>query len=197
MEKASGVPSNGYSVTLPPFRNGDPSKDNEKSTPSPELLGLLNVRYILSEYPLDADGLGFISREGSTIVYENEKFRPRAWVEEMSPLHGTSQKPANVESWGPNRIQISAQGPGLLVLSENYYPGWQVYVDGKKNTIFPYAGLLRSVPLSTGQHFIEFVYRPWSVMLGISLSFLGVSLAISFELWNRRGKGSSYASWHN
>ncbi len=57
MERASGVPNNGYSVTLPPYTNGDPATSNRSFSPDAKLLGLLNVGYVLAEYDLHAPGL--------------------------------------------------------------------------------------------------------------------------------------------
>ncbi len=57
MEKASGVPMEGYSVTLPPFASGRPEVDNRAYLPDARLLGLLNVRYVVSEFELVANDL--------------------------------------------------------------------------------------------------------------------------------------------
>ncbi len=57
MERASGVPQNGYSVTLPPFSSGEPHSDNAGFSPDAELLGWLNVRFVASEFDLQSEGL--------------------------------------------------------------------------------------------------------------------------------------------
>ncbi len=41
MEDATGVPSSGYSVTLPDFATGEPATDNIAYTPDADQLGLL------------------------------------------------------------------------------------------------------------------------------------------------------------
>ena len=40
---------------------------------------------------------------------------------------------ALITRYEPNRIEVStsAGGPSILVLSENHYPGWRAYVDGR------------------------------------------------------------------
>ena len=76
MNKADGVPNQGYSVTLPPFRNSIPGIDNELYTPDARRLGILNVQYLAAEYQLDAQGLTLVDRIDTTWIYQNEFARP-------------------------------------------------------------------------------------------------------------------------
>ena len=81
MEKASGVKSNGYSVTVPAFASGDPKVDNRNARPDTQMLGLLNVKYIVSEFALPTDHLIEVWQAGTTHIYENLDFKPRVWVQ--------------------------------------------------------------------------------------------------------------------
>jgi hypothetical protein len=162
MEVASGVPAFGYSVTLPPFANGDPSTANANFSPDPDLLGLLNVEFLVSDFPLKIDGLAELDKVNETYIYKNERARPRAWVqsdeEEVSA--------AEILIWTPNQVVISAFGPGRLILSEVDYPGWVAQLDGNRTAIEPYAGILRSVVLTPGKHEIAFQFLPGSLLFG-------------------------------
>jgi len=81
MEAASGVEQTGYSETVPSLEGGDEvATANRGATPNPELLGLLNVRYVASEFAMAVDGLSQLRRFGSTYLYENEHVLPRAFV---------------------------------------------------------------------------------------------------------------------
>jgi hypothetical protein len=156
MEYATGVPSSGYSVTLPDFATGEPASDNIAYSPDVDLLGLLNVCYIAAEYDLPSDGLTLIKQIGSTRIYENSCCQARAWVEK-----GQDQRlGVSILSYTSNRIIIEANGPGTLVLSEILYPGWQVLVDGETAAIQPYQGLLRSVKIGEGSHKLQFDFIP-------------------------------------
>ncbi len=88
MAAATGIPVSGYTVTIPPFDSADPDLDNLGYSPDPNLLGLLNVRYVLAEYDLPVDGLWLRARFGETRLYENVEAKPRAWVQAglSSPL---------------------------------------------------------------------------------------------------------------
>jgi hypothetical protein len=186
MEGATGLTNSGYSVTLPPFKTGSPQSDNQGSVPDSVKLGLLNVKYILSTYPLDAAGLKFQEKIDGTNIYKNLNFRPRAWVQaDLDPTNLVYTAVSQIH-WSPNEIEINASGEGWLVLSEIDYPGWNVAVDGQPAEITPYDGLLRAVKLGPGEHTVIFDFQPASVYTGIVLGILGWLAIGSFLLM--RGK---------
>ena len=176
MEEATGVPQTGYSVTLPPFAEGETVRDNAAYIPNPELLGLLNVHYVAAEFDLVVDGLVFREQFGKTRLYENTFALPRAWVQPLGTEPSQNATPAEIIAWEPNHITIEAQGPGLLILSEITYPGWIVKVNGQKTAIETVAGILRGVEISEGDHQIEFLFRPMSVYIGLALLIVGAGL---------------------
>ncbi len=166
MAQASGVPLHGYSVTLPPFASGDPAHDNAAFTPDACRLGLLNVRFVAAEYDLRAEGLRPVQRFGRTRLYENAFALGPAWVQpsDSPPGEGAVPLPDEAVRWSPNRITVQAAGPGLLVLSEVAYPGWQVRVDGTPAPLLTPAGVLRGVLLPAGEHTVIFSYAPLLAM---------------------------------
>jgi hypothetical protein len=58
-------------------------------------------------------------------------------------------------------VILRARGPGWLVLSDTYAPGWSAEVDGRPERIFPADVAFRLVPLSRGEHEVAFRYDPW------------------------------------
>jgi hypothetical protein len=75
---------------------------------------------------------------------------------------------AKVTFYSPNKIVVQANlsSPGLLVLSELWYPGWRASDNGQRVKIHRADYLLRSVYLEAGQHTVEFVYHPLSFKVG-------------------------------
>ncbi len=188
MDAATGVPRAGYGVTLPPYAGGEPAADNAAYRPDPALLGLLNVRFVAAEFDLPVEGLRPLGRFGETRLYENDLARPRAWVQSGAGLDAPWQA-AEILTRSPNRITVRAAGPGLLVLSEIAYPGWQVALDGDSLPLETAFGILRAVPLPEGKHQVTFVYRPWSVYLGLALGLAGLVLAWVAGRGGRMGAG--------
>jgi hypothetical protein len=168
MRPATGVPFTGYSVTLPPFADGDPATANVAFRPDAVLLGRLNVGYVAAEFDLRVEGLQLEAQFGATRLYRNLQAAPRAWLQPLAP--GVSQEfpLPELQMWSPERIEIQAQGPGLLVLSEIAYPGWRVRVDGVPQPLEIVDGLFRAVRLLPGWHEVVFEYRPLSLWLGLA-----------------------------
>ena len=78
-------------------------------------------------------------------------------------------------------IQITAKHPALLFLSESYYPGWQVTVDGQPREVLRADLLYQGVAVEPGRHDIEFSYRTPHFNAFSAISLVAVlSLAIIY-----------------
>ena len=189
MEEATGVAQDQYSVTIPPFKTGDPSQDNKNARMNSTNLGLLNVKYIVSDFAISAPGLTPQLADGIPKIYLNEGFLPRAWVERkvlgQEIFDPTNLGKAEVLSKSANEIQVEALGPGKLVLSEIQYPGWRVYVDGEQHELSVSHGVLRSVSLPDGNHQVLFKFVPISVYIGLALAGIGWVI-LAFNLIGKR-----------
>ncbi|MFQ5900630.1 MAG: YfhO family protein, partial [Thermodesulfobacteriota bacterium] len=74
--------------------------------------------------------------------------------------------------------------PKILVLSDAYYPGWKVFVDGEERKILKANYVFRAVPLEPGAHDVEFIYDPMSFKVGMYISF--ITVIILAGLWIRK-----------
>lgn len=185
MQPASGVPATGYSVAVPPFATGDPATANASYPPDAALLGRLNVRFVAAEYDLSVEGLQLDAQFGATRLYRNLLAAPRLWLQPLEDAAAQSLPTPELTLWSPDRIEIHSQGPGLLVLSEVVYPGWQVWVDGISQPLETIDGLLRAVRLPSGDHRVVFAFRPLSLAIG----FAGCAIALLYLVavaWLRR-----------
>jgi len=86
-----------------------------------------------------------------------------------------------------NRVGIEAKMGcrGLVILSDTYFPGWRVTVDGREAEVLEVFGALRGVVVEGGLHRVEMVYRPATAYWGGGLALLGWGLVI--WAW-RRGR---------
>ena len=78
-----------------------------------------------------------------------------------TPL-GFSQGRATVEQYTPDRLTLTtvANGPAILVVTNNYDPFWQVHIDGAKASLFPVYHTFQGVLLAAGRHTVALEYRP-------------------------------------
>jgi len=97
--------------------------------------------------------------------------------------------PAIVTVAERHRVVIEAEpsAPGVLVLSETWYPGWSVTVDGRAAPLLRADYALRGVALSAGKHTVEMRFASRPVRVGLALSLLGCALLGLFGLARRRG----------
>jgi hypothetical protein len=188
MEQASGVPRDGYSVTIPPFENGNPGTDNRRYRPQAAKLGLLNVGYVLSDFYLDSPGLIVEKKIGETFVYRNDRNKFPAWIQSNFDQEVEQLEPAKIPRRSANQVMVSAAGPGILVLSEINYPGWRVYIDGERSQLVAMHDVLMGVNLTPGEHEIEFCFKPASVYFGLFLFALGLLVLIAIA-WRYKVRG--------
>ena len=187
MEKATGIPYAGYSVTLPPFATANPETDNQAKNPDAGLLGRLDVKYVVSAFDLHSAGLILRNTIGDSRIYENESVRPRAWVQADLNSNSAILTAASNLTWTPNEIKVTATGGGWLILSEIYYRGWTAAVDEKPVPITRFDSLLRAVELPPGDHQVTFTFAPISAMMGLVLAGIGwLGVTGSFLIKGRR-----------
>jgi len=108
----------------------------------------------------------------------NEKFNLRDKIileEDIYPkINFAKDENAKVEikEYKANKIvlQTSAASNMLLFLSDNYYKGWKVSIDGKNDKIYRADYSFRAVPIIKGNHEVVFSYYPESFDLGLKIS---------------------------
>lgn len=105
-----------------------------------------------------------------------------------------SRETVTIERYAPDAIRLRARSdaPGLLVLSEIFYPAWQAYVDGKPAPLYVANHALRAVPLPAGEHTVELRYESATLRAGLLvtlvtlLAFGALLIALSGRSLRRR-----------
>ncbi len=211
-----------YDLFLPveDFFSG-PGNDPQLRAYCRMLLGLLNVKYIVS--PVARPDLGLKPVADQPVhVYENEQALPRAFFPEQvecfasedevlarmrqpgfdprqaacilsgpdaphAPEQGgaaASRPRAWSVTWTgytPQRSSLKAvtDKPGLLVISDTWYPGWKAFVDGRESPLVKANHFMRGLALEAGSHEVSFVFRPFSFTAGACIS----AAAACMGLW--------------
>ncbi len=78
-------------------------------------------------------------------------------------------------------VEVNTAADGYLVLTDAWYPGWQVRVDGQEAALLRADAIFRAVEVSAGQHVVEFVYAPQSFRVGVAIS--GAALLVVLGMW--------------
>ena len=95
-----------------------------------------------------------------------------------TPRAGAGRAPgtARITHYGAQQVTIDAQATKAseLVLSDTYYPGWKVTVNGRPARISPVDYMFRGVPVPAGTDRIVFTYDPASFRIGWMISLVAV-----------------------
>ncbi len=118
------------------------------------------------------------------------------------PPEGPAHKAAPAERcrivrYEPSRVEIDAQleRPGLVVLADQFYPGWtlEVATGGSPPRRWPILRtnrVMRGAWLPAGQHRLVYRYRPAAFLAGAAVSglaWVAVAVAAGWGLLRRRG----------
>jgi hypothetical protein len=130
-----------------------------------------------------------------TVVLE-EALPPKI-VQALEAAPAADGSTARIVSYEPRRVSVEVvlENPGLLVLSDVYYPGWRALADGQGSKIYPADYLFRAVYLDSGQHKVEFVYDPLSYKAGLWLSLGTLLCMLVYVLVHRVRQARAKPTW--
>jgi hypothetical protein len=154
------------------------------------------VTHILAEQPLDAaqwqvrpvwSGVDELlnrpwGHPGPLFLYELTETRGRAAL--APPSVGDT---AHVVEYSPGRvvIEVEALQPGEVILTDLYYPGWNVTIDGQATDAQRVEGMYRGVTVASGEHTVVWSYGPRSVRVGGIVSLATLTALIGLTGWSR------------
>jgi membrane protein YfhO len=100
---------------------------------------------------------------------------------------------ASLTKYEADRISLRTYtgAPGLLVLSEAYYPAWKAYVDGRPVPLYVADHVLRAVPVPAGEHTVEMRYESWSLRVGLAVSLISYLVLIALAVAGARRRRKS------
>lgn len=139
---------------------------------------VLPKTYLVGEYVLENENQKILNK-----IYDKNFDFKKSVVLEKNPniemgegLIGTTK----IISYSPNKIVIDSTSNknAILVISDNFYPGWKTKVNGKDSEILRANYTFRAVPIPKGENNIEIYFDPDSFKLGITISALSFLSAI-------------------
>jgi uncharacterized membrane protein YfhO len=78
-----------------------------------------------------------------------------------------------------SQIKVETESDGLLFISDTYYPGWKVFVDGNEQELLRANYTFRTVKIPKGKHLVEMVYKPESFRIGLIITLLSFVILIT------------------
>jgi hypothetical protein len=105
--------------------------------------------------------------------------------------------PARISLYQDRQIKLDASGPGWLVVTNVYYPGWCAWVDGKETKIYCGDYVFQTLPLANGSHTVELRFSSSSFNHGLMVTILSIAvvlLLLVVRKGRRYGKNKSFSS---
>lgn len=124
----------------------------------------------------------------TVILLDNDELRgasPYGPLPDAPPDRTASQATVRASGSSALTIEVESPEPGLLVLSEIWYPGWHATVNGTVQKVIHANGALRAVPVPAGSSTIELRFQPATWDWGRALAGLGL-IGIAIMLWSRQ-----------
>jgi hypothetical protein len=81
-------------------------------------------------------------------------------------------------------LNTQSSSAGLLVLCDQFYPGWTALVDGSPAKIYRINFFARGLLVPAGSHSISFEYKPQSVAVGLMCAIGAAFLLCALLAWS-------------
>jgi hypothetical protein len=91
-----------------------------------------------------------------------------------------SSSDVRILSYQPSeiRLQVTADQPGVVLLTDAFFPGWTADVDGVATPVLRGDCFFRAVPVQPGAHIITLRYTPRSFWWGLVIAFAAAGLIL-------------------
>jgi hypothetical protein len=135
------------------------------------------------------DFLGSPTRLGVDVAHE--ALAAAGDVEGVTLPTGSRSSEAVVARARGGRLVVRAAGPGLLVLSEGWDPGWQAWVDRARARALRVNGDRLGVVLGEGTHRVLLRHRARGLEAGLALALVGAAglgAIVGKDVLGRRGR---------
>ncbi len=181
-----------YLISLPEVKEKDYKlcakfgygKDEKERLKIYENLSYLKRAYLVNNYLFVKDDPLYFR------FFKNKLFSPKDTVLLADLLDVSckdlSKGSAKIVKYSLNEVVVDTYSPkkSILFLSDTFYPGWRVFVDGHERKILKADFCFRAVLLPEGKHRVKFIYIPDSLILGASITIITI---FSLFLYSYKG----------
>lgn len=187
------------------------------ANPNPQVLNMLNTKYILTENPqsrqqavipnpgaygpcwlvkhvkLVKDDVEALQSIGTTDLRDTAIVQ-QSFASLVNQPAWDSLSSVSLTKFDNDEMEYAAdcKGPQFAVFSEVYYPyGWNAYIDGAKTEYTRANYALRGLSIPAGKHVIKFVFEPSSYKKGNTIAYIGSFVVLVLVL------GGFFMAWRS
>ncbi len=88
------------------------------------------------------------------------------------------------------RLKTQSRGPRILVVSENFFPNWSFFVDGRETTMYRANYVWKAAFLPPGEHIVELHYTSWTTSLARWIMLACLVGVLAVVVLDFRGRSS-------
>ncbi|HEX7734087.1 MAG TPA: DUF6541 family protein [Ktedonobacteraceae bacterium] len=196
MQQAGGYHESGYNLRIP--------YDAPGVQPHARLLGLMDVRIVVSRRPLSDPQFVLLKQVDGVLIYRNTADAGPAYLvsadargnppslDQVQPLNTSVRELLQTDE--QSTFAFSTSTSAYLVLATTAFPGWTASLDGQVVPIQLIAGVLPAIKVGPGAHTLSYSYHPSSVRTGALFSVIGLLAALAWwilgRLWPARRRKS-------
>jgi hypothetical protein len=158
-------------------------------TPTVEQLASLSVGWVLTRHALHPPFVLDARRSGVAMF----RYPHAQAMAVLQTREGTVPQQAWEIDTSHARVTVEAPSEGLLVISQQMAPGWQVTVDGEAARPRVSEGLFRAVRVPAGRHEVVWAYRPKSLIAGAVMTLVTL-LTMFFSIIVKRSNARIFSS---
>jgi len=124
----------------------------------------------------------------SSILLEDETALARLESMAGGASPATGRDEVKIVEYEANRVLIetTSNQAGFLFLTDAYYPGWRVRLDGQEETVYQADYLFRAVLVPPGQHILEFTFDPVAFKIGLTVALTTVAVLVTAAIVSRK-----------
>ncbi|MCX7698394.1 MAG: YfhO family protein [Candidatus Goldbacteria bacterium] len=150
---------------------------------NPEKLNLINVKYLITCESINIKNFILINELKGRKIYKNTNALPLFYI---SKQNNKIEQIVSQISWSRKaesdyniyNITVNSGEDGYFIFSNNYYDGWNVYIDNKQAKIEKAFDLFMCVKLPKGYHNVIFSYYPKNLKFYIFLFYFIIFVLI-------------------
>lgn len=146
------------------------------------LLGGAAARWVLSARSLEFEWLRLAWQDRGLYLYENSA-SPRIHIAYTKIFAGATR--LSDETLNSLVVSVDQRGEEPLLVHDTYYPGWRAFIDGQPTDIEIYRDVFRQVKVPSGEHRVFMAYYPSTVICGLFVSLIAVSLLVAILIASR------------
>lgn len=149
-----------------------------------------NILIHLNEVDTAEETLTVEFQNAGNYSFENVSVISRPFDKDIASIRAQekNEQALEIESFSDKQIEgsVTALEDGMLVTNIPYTSGWKAYVDGQEVPTEKVNIGFVGVPISVGEHTIEFIYQTPLFKVGIFMTIVGLLALIGYGIFYRR-----------